>query len=194
MRHMIENATDPSGAPARRYITNAEFKRLADAAGQAGRNAVRDKCLITMAYNHGLRASETVGLRWHDIDWTTENLHVRRMKNGTPATHPIPGSELRQLRALKREAEGAEGHMFRSERGGPLSADMVARIVARAGVIAGIGFHVHPHMLRHGCGYYLANKGVDTRTIQAYLGHSQISSTVIYTALAPGRFKDMFRD
>jgi site-specific recombinase XerD len=52
----------------------------------------------------------------------------------------------------------------------------------------------HPHMLRHGCGYALANKGHDTRAIQGWLGHRSITSTAIYTALAPGRFKDFWRE
>jgi integrase len=149
---------------------------------------------LLLTYYHGLRVAEVTGLQWHDVDWTTEQIHVRRVKRGTPATHPLRGDTLRALRTLKREAENSAGHMFISERGGPLSPDMVARIVLRAGVIAGIGFRVHPHMLRHGCGFALANKGTDTRTIQAYLGHSQISSTVRYTALSAKRFENLFRD
>jgi type 1 fimbriae regulatory protein FimB/type 1 fimbriae regulatory protein FimE len=66
--------------------------------------------------------------------------------------------------------------------------------VARAGVDAKLGYPAHAHMLRHGCGYYLANKGVDTRAIQAYLGHRNIQHTVRYTALAADRFKNFFPD
>lgn len=181
-------------APARRYVTPAEASRLFDAAGQAGRNSVRDKTLLMMMYYHGLRASEAASLQWTDISWTTEELSVQRVKNGRHAVHPIPGRELRQLRSWKREHDNPAGHLFRSERGGPLSTDTIGRVTERAGVIAGIGFHVHPHMLRHGCGFALAANRTDTRRIQAYLGHANIQSTVIYTALAPGQFKNLFPD
>jgi type 1 fimbriae regulatory protein FimB/type 1 fimbriae regulatory protein FimE len=77
--------------------------------------------------------------------------------------------------------------VFVSERGGPLSSDMIARIVARAAELAKLGFHVHPHMLRHATGYALANEGTDTRLIQDFLGHASIANTVRYTKLAPGR-------
>ena len=66
-------------------------------------------------------------------------------------------------------------------------------MIERAGVEAKIPFPVHAHMLRHACGYALANKGVDTRTLQAYLGHRSIQSTVRYTELGPGRFKNLWR-
>ena len=63
----------------------------------------------------------------------------------------------------------------------------------RAGEAAGLGFPAHPHMLRHACGFALANKGHDTRTLQAYLGHKNIQHTVSYTELSPDRFKDFWR-
>lgn len=184
----------PNATPRRSHVTLAEAKRIFDAAGQAGRNGVRDRALLMVTYWHGLRAGEAVALQWHDIEWTTESVYVHRSKGGISGTHPLQGEELRALRALRRECEGNTGHVFLSERRAPLSVDMLARIIARAGVIAGIGLHVHPHMLRHGAGYRLANKGTDTRTIQAYLGHRQISSTVRYTALAPDRFKHIHRE
>ncbi len=183
--------------PPRRHVTPAEADSLIAAAGEAGRNATRDRALLLVTYRHGLRVAEVTALRWSAIDWTTEQIHIGRVKNGNSGHHPITGAELRILRKLKREAEDGgqqEGHIFVSEQGGPMSPDSVARIVARAGVLAGIGFHVHPHMLRHGIGYYLVRKKTDLRTIQAYLGHTQISSTVRYTALDPGRFDGLIKD
>ena len=70
----------------------------------------------------------------------------------------------------------------------------VRKLVARSGKGAGIGLPVHPHMLRHATGFYLANNGVDTRTIQAYLGHRNIMHTVRYSQLAPDRFRALWRD
>ena len=85
-------------------------------------------------------------------------------------------------------------HVFTSERGGPMKRANVHKIVARAGRLAGLPFPAHPHMLRHACGYKLANDGQDTRAIQQYLGHKNIQHTVRYTELAPTRFKDFWRD
>lgn len=188
---------DPSGPPApkaRNYVTPAEAKLIFTACGQAGRNGVRDKALAMCMYHHGLRVREALSWRWHDIQWTTGQVHVGRVKGGRQGTHPIPGIELRVLRALKKEAGDNDSFVFLSERGGPMSPDSVARVLQRAGETAELGFHLHPHMLRHGCGYKLANEKQPTRTIQAYLGHSQISSTTIYTTLAADAFRGLFPD
>jgi integrase len=120
-------------------------------------------------------------------------LHVRRAKGGETAVHPISGKELRALRRLLRESERST-YIFVSERGAPLSVAGYQRMVARAGVAADFPFLVHSHMLRHSCGYKLANDGHDTRAIQGYLGHRSIVSTQRYTALAPGRFKNFWKD
>jgi site-specific recombinase XerD len=65
--------------------------------------------------------------------------------------------------------------------------------IARAGSEAKLGFKAHPHMLRHACGYALANRGHDTRALQAYLGHRNIQHTVRYSEMSPTRFKDFWR-
>ena len=140
-----------------------------------------------------MRASELVDLRWEQVDFRTATLHVRRVKQGTPSTHPILGDELRALRRLKREQEARSPFVFTSERGAPFSPAGFARMVERAGVEAKLAFKAHPHMLRHACGYALANKGHDTRALQAYLGHCNIQHTVRYTELSPTRFKDFWR-
>jgi integrase len=112
-------------------------------------------------------ASELVDLRWEQIDLENAILHVRRVKQGTPATHPLTGRELRALRRLQREQEPKSPFVFVSERGDPFSNRGFQATVERAGKAAGFGMKIHPHMLRHACGYKLANDGVDTRTIQA---------------------------
>jgi integrase len=132
-------------------------------------------------------------LRWDQIDFAAGTLHVRRVKRGTPATHPIIGDELRALRRLQREQEPSSPFVFTSERGAPFSTSGFARMIERAGQTAGLAFKAHPHMLRHACGYALANKGRDTRALQAWLGHRNIQHTVRYTELAPTRFKNFWR-
>ena len=176
----------------REYLTDDEVKRLADAA-KANRHGHRDATMILVAYRHGLRASELTDLRWDQVEFTTATLHVRRVKQGTPSTHPILGDELRALRRLQREQDPKSPFVFTSERGTPFTTAGFARMIERVGVEAELGFKAHPHMLRHACGYALANRGHDTRALQAYLGHRNIQHTVRYTELSPARFKDFWR-
>ena len=180
------------GLSAREHLTGAEVDRLIDAA-KANRWGHRDATMILVAFRHGLRSSELVDLRWDQIDFTHAVLHVRRAKKGTPATHPVVGDEMRALRKLQREQDPKSPFVFTSERGSPFTTAGFARMVERAGVEAKLGFPAHPHMLRHACGFALANKGHDTRALQAYLGHRNIQHTVRYTELSPGRFKDFWR-
>jgi integrase len=179
----------------REYLTPDEVERMIVAARRdGGRLADRDALLIMMAYRHGFRASELIALRWDQIDLKAGTLHVARLKHGSPSTHPLRGPELRALRGWKREQGDASPYVFTSLRGGPMTRRTVHHVVAEAAKSAGIDFPVHPHMLRHATGYYLANAGQDTRAIQLYLGHKNIQHTVRYTELASGRFKDFWRD
>jgi type 1 fimbriae regulatory protein FimE len=181
-----------SGKDKRRHLTPQEVDRLMDAAGKLGRHGHRDRTLLMIAYRHGLRCSELVSLRWDQVDLAQALLSVHRLKNGRPSTHPLRGPELRALRRLRREHDGA--YVFMTERGGPLTTSTVRKLIARAGVVAGFTFAVHPHMLRHATGFKLANDGQDTRAIQHYLGHANIQNTVQYTELAANRFRDFWGD
>ena len=177
----------------REHLTEAEVERLIKAAS-GNRYGHRDSTMILLAFRHGLRASELIDLRWDQIDLNAATLHVRRVKSGTPATHPLTGRELRALRRLQREQEPKSPFVFTSERGAPFAIRGFQAIVERAGVAAKIAFKVHSHMLRHATGFKLANAGVDTRTIQSYLGHKSIQHTVRYTELAPTRFRGLWHD
>jgi integrase len=174
----------------REHLTEREIGKLIEAA-RRNRWGSRDSTMILIAFRHGLRASELCGLQWSDIEFETGTLHLRRAKGGTTATHPLLGDELRALRTLKREAKSP--FVFVSERNAPFTVSGFAKLVERAGIEAKLPFKAHSHMLRHACGYALANRGTDTRTLQAYLGHRNIQSTVRYTELAPGRFKNIWR-
>jgi len=176
----------------REYLTSDEVEKLIRAAARVGRHGHRDATLILLAYRHGLRVSELVSLRWDQVDLKESVLHVVRSKNGTPSNHPIGNKEVRALRKLRRVSQSA--HVFVSERGAAMTSANVRKIVARAGRLAHLPFPVHPHMLRHACGYKLANEGHDTRAIQHYLGHRNIMHTVRYTELASDRFKGFWTD
>ena len=176
----------------REHLTADEVERLIEAAG-SNRYGARDALMVLLAYRHGLRAAEVVDLRWEQVDFKTASLHIRRAKNGTPSTHPLTGRELRGLRKHQRESAKSP-FVFVSEREAPLTAPGFSRMVERAGVAAKLGIKAHAHMLRHATGFKLANDGIDTRSLQAYLGHRNIQNTTRYTALAPDRFKGFFRD
>ena len=113
-----------------------------------------DATMILLAFRHGLRAAELVDLRWDQVDLGRNACpHVRRVKNGIATTHPLQGDEMRALRALE------SPFVFVSERGTPFTRAGCAKMIARLGKDAGFKFGVHPHMLRHACGYALATGG-----------------------------------
>ncbi len=177
----------------REYLTEDEVKQLMEAAGRVGRHCHRDETLILLAYRHGLRVTELVSLRWEQVDLKQGLIHVNRLKQGNPSVHPVRGPELRALRRLQRDYPTLP-YVFSSERKAPLTDDAIRKIVSRAGKEARLPFTVHPHMLRHACGYKLAKAGQDTRAIQHYLGHKNIQHTVRYTQLSSDRFKDFWKD
>jgi type 1 fimbriae regulatory protein FimB/type 1 fimbriae regulatory protein FimE len=177
----------------REHLSEREIGQLIEAA-RKNREGHRDALMILMAYRHGLRASELVDLQWSQVDLSHGVIHIRRIKNGTPATHPLTGNELRGLRKLQRETP-ASAFVFVSMRGTPFTVSGFRRMLERVALDAGMeDLKVHPHMLRHAAGYKLANQGTDTRTIQAYLGHKNIQHTVRYTELSATRFKGLFHD
>jgi integrase len=193
-----ENRSVPGRPPnaelrSREYLTSAEVVKLVKVAGH-GRYAHRDATLILIAFRHGLRAAEICDLEWSQVEFgRSASLHVRRVKNGKPSVHPLRGDEIRALRELRRQFPDS-GFVFATERCGPFTPDAVNRLIKRIGERAGIAFPVHCHMLRHACGYALANAGHDTRALQDWLGHRSIQHTVRYTELSPTRFKDFWRD
>jgi type 1 fimbriae regulatory protein FimB/type 1 fimbriae regulatory protein FimE len=147
----------PSVARIRRYLTASEVDKLIETARKVGRYGHRDATMILIAYRHGLRASEVCDLQWHQVELNAGRLHVRRAKRGTPSVHPLQGDEIRALRRLQREQEPAP-YVFASERGGPMSAKSFGTLIARLGARAGMPFAIFPHMLRHACGFALANR------------------------------------
>jgi integrase len=163
-----ENRTVPLRLPnaalrTREHLTLTEVEKLIEAA-KRNRWGHRDALMILLAFRHGLRAGEVVDLRWEQIDFNGAVLHVRRIKNGSPSTHPLTGRELRALRQHQREGSRSP-FVFVSERGAPLNAAGFSRMVERAGKTAGLGLKAHANMLRHACGYALANAGHDTRAL-----------------------------
>lgn len=177
----------------REHLLPNEVEAMIKAARQVGRHCLRDATLILLAYRHGLRISELVALRWSQVDFGSGTIYINRLKNGVSATHPLHGTELRALRQLQREYPDSP-YLFVSEHKTVMTAATARGIISRAGNRAGLPLSVHPHMLRHACGFYLASQGYDTRAIQSYLGHKNIQHTVHYTELSPERFQNFWQD
>lgn len=175
----------------REYLSISEIDKIRKAARSYGRHGHRDDTLILLMFRHGLRVGEATTLRWEQVDFQQGFLHIKRLKNGLSSTHPLRGLEIRALRRLKHESDV---FVFSSERKAPLTKRTVQHIVSRAGQLANMDFPIHAHMLRHSTGFYLANKGHDTRAIQGYLGHANIKNTVIYTNLSAERFNNFWDD
>lgn len=180
----------------RKYLTQFEVEKLLSRA-KDGRNPERDYCLIYMSFIHGFRVSEACHLRMSDMDLQAKSLYIRRKKNGFSTNHPLLGNEIRAIRAwikVRKQVQGADSDwLFLSRQGRPLTRQRVHQLISQLGEQANIAVASHPHMLRHACGYALADRGVDTRLIQDYLGHRNIRHTVIYTASNAERFEGVWR-
>ncbi len=188
-RNVKSRATD-AHERVKDFLDLTEIDRLL-AAAKDGRHGIRDHLLLLMMYRHGLRVSETITLRLKALNLKQSSLWVKRIKNSLSTQQPIPGDELRAIKRYLATRDDKLPWLFVSERGQPLTRQAVNYIIRQAGERAKLG-HVHPHMLRHSCGYYLANKGVDFRTAQDFLGHRDPKHTVRYTRVAGHRFEGLW--
>lgn len=179
----------------RKHLTEREVDRLIDAT-KGSRNEARDRCLLLLMFRHGLRVSEACGLRLSQVDTESRVLHVARLKKGLSTTHPLRSREMHAIKAwltVRAKMKPDTDAFFISERRRPLSRVTAWLAIRKYGELAGLPLPAHPHMLRHGCGFALADQGADTRLIQDYLGHRNIQHTVIYTASNPARFERLWR-
>jgi len=174
----------------RDFLNEKEMEQLLDAARKS-RNGTRDYLLFLMMYRHGLRVSEAIHIKLSDLDLLQARLWVKRLKEGLSVEHPIAGDELRAIKRYLLKRDSSLPWLFLSERRQPMSRQAVNYLIAEAGDRAGLG-DIYPHMLRHSCGFYLANKGYDLRLIQDYLGHRDHKHTVHYTRIAAHRFENLW--
>lgn len=179
----------------RKHLTVSEINDMLSAS-LGGKYPERDWCLIQMCFIHGLRVSEACQLRTSDIDLRGRVIYIHRLKGGFSTIHPLTKEELPHLKRwikLRARWRGADDEwLFLSQKGGQLSRKHVYALVKHYGQAACISVGSHPHMLRHACGYALADSGVDTRLIQDYLGHRNIRHTVLYTASNAQRFHGLW--
>ena len=178
----------------RKHLTGLEVERLIAARGS--RNEARDRCLLLLMFRHGLRVSEACRLKLDQVDTESRVLHVARLKGGLSTTQPIRGDELRAIGVwLKQRARMKPTckSFFISEQRTPLHRSTVNYVMQKFSEAAALPLLAHPHMLRHACGFALADSGADTRLIQDFLGHRNIQHTVKYTATNPARFEKLWR-
>ena len=171
----------------REFLFKAEIDKVERAAKKTGRHGHRDGTLIMTGFRHGLRISELANLKWSQVDLEQGRIHIKRKKGSNDTVHALEGGEIRAFRKLKRDYPLTD-YIFVSERGSSMTSSTIQKMVKRAGEVAGLSFRIHPHMLKHSCGFYLANDlKMDALAIKEYLGHVDIKNTLVYIRLATNR-------
>lgn len=179
----------------RKYLTGEEINILLKTISM-NMVSIRDYCMVSMAFLHGLRVSELTALRLADYDPLSKRIYIMRLKGGMSTSHPLLLEENMALQRWLAERQLLAGRhqpwLFLSQQGQRLSRQRFYQLLRRYGERAGLPLPLHPHMLRHACGYNLAERGNDTRLIQDYLGHRNIRHTVLYTAANAARFNHVW--
>jgi integrase len=190
--HAIQTPQAPSiemdTEPRRQWLTEAEVEAIIKACEND-----RDRLMVLMAYRHGLRVSELIGLAWRQVDFDAARLRVIRAKGSEDGVHPLSGREVRGLRSLRRRQMVGTRWVFVTSRGGPMTRNGFYKLLKKAATRASIT-DAHPHLLRHACGFKLVNQGMDTLSLAAYLGHANVQNTKRYARMDAARFDGLWRD
>ena len=179
-----------------KYLTSGEVDALLERPDASTAAGLRDKAMLELLYATGMRVSELVSLCREDLD---SNLGVVRCqgKGSKERLIPVGKSALRALEAYARQRgelvkDPVVSSLFVNQRGRPLSRVGFWKIIARYGRAAGITTRITPHLVRHSFATHLLERGADLRSIQLMLGHSDISTTQIYTHVLKERLKQVY--
>ncbi|WP_157941201.1 MULTISPECIES: tyrosine-type recombinase/integrase [Arenibacter] len=164
---------------AKDFLRDAEIELILEASKKT-RYPKRNYLLLLTIYRHGLQVSEATAIKKSDVNIQESRIWVNRLKSGLSVEHPISEDVLSAIKRFLNSRKDNLPWLFVNERGLPLSRHAVNYIVKVAAIKAKLE-NVHPHTLRHSCGFYLTNKGYDLRLIQDYLGHSDPKHTAHYT-------------
>lgn len=188
VRTQPEPNAEMDTTPRRQWLTEAEVEQIIRAA-----RSDRDRLMILIAYRHGLRVSELISLTWRQIDLDTARLRVIRLKGSEDSVHPLSGREVRGLRGLRRQQTAGVPWVFVTNRRAQMTRNGFYKLLAYAANRASLP-GIHPHLLRHGCGFKLVNQGLDTLSLAAYLGHANVQNTKRYARMDAARFDGLWRD
>jgi len=168
----------------REHLSRDEVGVLIKAA-RLGRHGARDAAAIWIAFNHGLRVSELVDLRWGDVRWEERKIMVRRLKGSASGEHPLTEQDKRFLGPLRGKGQRPGDTIFAITAMG--FRKMLARLELPAELAA---LAIHPHMLRHACGYDMVGRA-DLQARAAFMGHKRLENTVRYSHLSPDQFEGL---
>jgi integrase/recombinase XerD len=181
-----------------KYLSTDEVETLLAQPDIATASGRRDKAMLELLYATGMRVSELVNLRWDDFEPDLGIVRCRGKGNKVRLI-PVGKSALRAVEAYVRTgrtalAKGREvPFLFLNPRGGPLSRVGFWMLIRRYGKAAGIASPLAPHVVRHSFATHLLERGADLRSIQLMLGHSDISTTQIYTHVLKERLKQVYK-
>jgi len=168
----------------REHLSRDEVAGLCKAA-RKNRHGARDAAAIWLAFNHGLRVSELVDLRWADVRWDERKILVRRLKGSRSGEHPLTEQDKRALGPFRGRGQRPADTVFGMTAAG--FRKMLARLELPADLAA---LAIHPHMLRHACGYDMVGRA-DLQARAAFMGHKRLENTIRYSQLDPEQFEGL---
>jgi integrase/recombinase XerD len=185
--------------PLPRALSRESATRLVEAPDTRRPAGLRDRAALELLYATGMRASECLGLRLEDLN-ASAGYVICTGKGSKQRLVPVGAEALTWVRRYLRDVRPGHtrrrdsGRLFVNPRGGPLSRQSLWTLVRRAAAAAGLTRRVSPHVLRHSFASHLLEGGADLRSVQAMLGHADISTTQIYTHLPSSALQRMYRD
>jgi integrase/recombinase XerD len=179
-----------------KFLTVAEAEALLQAPDEKKPQGVRDRAMLEVLYGSGLRVSELASLRLAEIN-LEDGFLVCRGKGGKERIVPLGRSSCRAVRRYLDEVrplvdkDGRE-ELFLSRRGRPFTRQGVWKLLRQHAAKAGVAAKISPHVLRHSFATHLLERGADLRSVQLMLGHSQITTTQIYTHVSRERLRRVY--